>query len=226
MTERVDEWLRASAGSVRVADRGQERLRAVSRCGRVEERQAGSVEHVVASSKQRFVLLRRPGPVRPRVRLVPDHDSARMRDECECRAVRRRQKRACDCASVGVVASEAEDRKDDLRLRRCRLAPARAPSATGPVGVASPLHGTQSAHGLHAERPLPANDAERVGRPLERVVVDAHEQSRGRPRPQREPRRCRRDDEQQRSGDQPPLDTSPRTDCRSTRQPVATTVRR
>ena len=84
------------------------------------------------------------------------------------------------------------------------------------------------AHGLRTERALPAHDAERVRRPLERVVGNADEQpplGRG-ARAQHEPDAdAGRSEREQQRGQSPP-DASPLSDCVSTRQPVATTVRR
>ena len=77
--------------------------------------------------------------------------------------------------------------------------------------LAVPRH--PDAHRVRAELALPAHDAERVARPLERVVVDADEQL---PR-----RRVRPGQPDQSDGE-----TEPRKDCRKTRHPVAHTVRR
>ena len=94
--------------------------------------------------------------------------------------------------------------------------------------LAVPRH--PDAHGLRTERLLPAHDGERVTRPLERVVGDSDEQMRRARRRRRTQDDDRRDDPcdgKEDEGDgQTPGDGRPRSDCISTRQPVAKTVRR
>jgi hypothetical protein len=63
----------------------------------------------------------------------------------------------------------------------------------GRLCLAVPRH--PEADRLRAKRLLPANDTERIRRPLQRVVIDTHEQSWRRRGPQRKPRRdCARDE--------------------------------
>ena len=73
----------------------------------------------------------------------------------------------------------------------------------------------QGLDGIRPERLLPAHHADGVGRPLQRVVVDADDQPALGRRGPREP------DDQPDEGE-----TKPRKDCLTTRQPVAHTVRR
>ena len=116
-----------------------------------------------------------------------------------------------------------------MGLLRCGCGAAELvePRARRP-GLAVPRH--PEPNRLRAECTLPANDRERVLRPLERVVGNAHEQVRLTRRRRRAPCDDERDhdhgDGEQESSDQSPRDTSPRSDCISTRHAVAKTVRR
>jgi len=67
---------------------------------------------------------------------------------------------------------------------------------------------------------------ERISRPFQCVVVDAHQQPWRVGGPQREPRRDGARKHHEDNGGQPSLDARPRSDCLSTRHAVATTVRR
>ncbi len=190
----------------------------------VENRQAPALQCVIATGEQRLVLRRRSAPVGSRVRLVPDDESSRIRDLGE----RRARVRAIASLRASVsrsVAREPEDGEHDRGLPCCRFGARQLDEHRGgrpPLAVP----GHPNAHRLRSELALPANDSERIGGPFQRVVVDTHEQPRSGHRSQREPRCDRSDEEEQDGCDQPPLDTRPRSDCRSTRQPVATTVRR
>ena len=123
---------------------------------------------------------------------------------------------------------EAEHGEDNARLvgRVLRAAQLVEPRA-GRLRLAVPRN--PEADRLRPERVLPANDAERILRPLERVVGDADEQVRLAGCGGRAKHDDRRDDacdgEEERDG-QSPRDARPRSDCIRTRQPVANTVRR
>jgi hypothetical protein len=124
------------------------------------------------------------------------------------------------------AACEAEDGEHDVRVLRGLLrAGELVESRACRLRLALPRN--LDAHRPRTECLLPADDAEGVRRPLERVVVDADEEMRLllRLRPQREPG-PEAEHRKQQAGDQSPRDTRPRSDCLSTRQPVAKTVRR
>ena len=224
VAECIHDRTRPAARAVRGADRAQKCLRCVPGRRRVEDGDAFAVQCVVAASEQRFVLLRRSAPVRTRVRLVPDDDSVCVGDSVEC-ALRIATEARLFCWRRRRVAGETGDREDDARALRsllgtCELGGHRPRQPQ----LAFPRHPDPDR--LDAERLLPSNDAEWVGRPLQRVVVDTDEQARMlRPRPQFEPRAdCQRSDDP--DDDQSLRDATPRNDCFSTRNPVATTVRR
>ncbi len=135
------------------------------------------------------------------------------------------------------LRAEAEDREHDLRVARgLGGAGELDPADRARSRAAVPRH--PDAHGIGAERALAPDDRQRVGRPLERVVVDADEQ-RVRPRDGRAgPERAVEQDRAGRQygdgrepgedGDQAPAfrPVTPSSDWRRTRHAVAITVRR
>jgi hypothetical protein len=142
-----------------------------------------------------------PDQYRPRV-WHELHRTSRIRAEARLRGRSDRR-----------VACEAEDGEDDRRqprrlLRALQLDDARRirHAFTGPRHP--------HAHGVGAELALPAHDGRGLRRPLQRVVVDADEEAWPHVRGPQQP-----DGQSDRKN-------KPRSDCRTTRHPVAHTVRR
>ena len=229
VAERVDERLRASARAVGGAEPGQEGRGVVCGSGRVEHDDVGAqgMQRVVAVREQRLVRCRAAAPVRLRVGFVPDDDGAGVRDA--------RKRRACVAAEAPLralrerrLAAEAEDGERDHGVRRRLLRPGQLVAADR-SRRRLPRPGHPDPHSVRAVPPLSGDDPERIRRPLERVVVDSDEQPARRRRDDEQPHGDRRkgDGEEDGAGDcQPSRRSNPCSDCLSTRQPVARTVRR
>ena len=119
-----------------------------------------AMEPVVAACEKRRVFLRRPAPVRRRVRLVPDDDRRSVRNTVRARGAHTRRTAAAPSACAAYACAKPKTARTTRVC--CAACSARASSSSrAPAGAASPFHGTQTRTASAPSRLLPAHDAER-----------------------------------------------------------------